>query len=281
MVQIIKANGEKQEFSEQKVLSSIQRAGIPRDMQEQVLTHVKSKIHEGIHTKEIYQHIVEFLGKDEHTYHRAKYSLKQSLMDLGPTGYPFEDYLSKLLTAEGFATTVRNVTTGNCITHEIDVIAVRGKDKVMVEAKFHNSTGIKTDVHVALYTQARFEDVAKKHGFTNPLLITNTKATTDVIAYATCVGMDVISWDYPQGDSLREAVEAYGMFPLTALTRLPNTYKQDLMQKGIVLCRDICKNPNLIEQLNLSDEDKKHVLAEASFLCQKTTDTNTSLHEEK
>ena len=269
MVLIIKANGEKQEFSKEKLLASIKRAGIPDDLQTDVLEHVASQVHEGMHTKDIYQHIVEFLHKKGLAFHQAKYSLKQSIMDLGPTGYPFEDYLAKLLTAEGFTTQTRQILMGNCITHEIDVVAKRGKDTVMVEAKYHNSTGIKTDVHVALYTWARFEDVAKKHGFTHPLLITNTKVTTDVIAYAKCVGMDVISWDYPQGDSLREAVEAYGMFPITALVRLPNTYKQQLLEQGIVLCKDICADPSVITSLNLSDEEKKTILEESALLCQK------------
>lgn len=269
MVLITKANGEKQEFSEQKLISSIKRAGVPEDLQMQVLEHIESLLHEGMSTKEIYQHIIEFLGKKGHTYHQAKYSLKQAIMDLGPTGYPFEDYLAKLLTAEGFTTQVRQILMGNCITHEIDVVARRGKDNVMVEAKYHNSTGIKTDVHVALYTWARFEDVAKKHGLTNPLLVTNTKATEDAVAYAKCVGMDIISWDYPAGDSLREAVAAYGMFPITTLSRLPNTYKKQLLEQGIVLCKDICANPSVIESLGLSQEEKKAILDESALLCQK------------
>ncbi|HYK08087.1 MAG TPA: ATP cone domain-containing protein [Candidatus Eisenbacteria bacterium] len=271
MVHIVKANGEKEEFSEEKVVASIARAGIPENMQQEVLAHVLSQVHEDISTKDIYKHIVEFLGKKEDLYHKAKYSLKQAIMDLGPTGYPFEDYLSTLLTAEGFTTTVRNVLLGNCISHEIDVIATKEEDKLMVEAKFHNSTGVKTDVHVALYTYARFEDVAKKHGFTKPLLITNTKITLDVITYAQCVGMDVISWDYPEGNSLREIVDTYGLFPITALSRLPNTYKQELLKQGHVLCKDIVENPMLINQLSLSEEDKQHILTEAKALSQKAS----------
>lgn len=271
MTTVIKANGEKEAFSVEKLQKSIARAGIPQDMQDEVVAHVQGELHDNIPTKDIYHHIVEFLGKKGNTFHKAKYSLKQALMELGPTGYPFEDYLSHLLMAEGFTTSVRNILMGKCISHEIDVVAKRGKDTVMVEAKFHNSTGIKTDVQVALYTQARFEDVAEKNHFTKPLLVTNTKATSDVITYAKCVGMDVISWDYPTGDSLREAVETYGLYPITALTHLPKTFQQQLLEQGIVLSKDICANPSLITNLPLSDEDKKHILNEASFLCGKTS----------
>lgn len=269
MVQIIKANGERQEFSREKLVTSIKRAGVPENLQQEVLSHIESTLHEGMKTSELYQHIAEFLSKDTNAYHHAKYSLKQSLMAIGPTGYPFEDYLSKLLTAEGFTTTVRNTVMGRCISHEIDVIAKKGTDTIMVEAKYHNSTGIKTDVHVALYTQARFEDVKEKMQFSKPLLITNTKATTDVIAYAKCVGMDVISWDYPEGDSLRDAVEAYNMYPITAISHLPSTFMRELLEQGIVLCKDICTNPQLIDTLNLPEGEKKQILSEAQFLCRK------------
>src|SRR5579872_2812403 len=270
MVTVIKANGEKETFSEEKLRRSIARAGVAGNLQQEALAHVEKSLHENSHTSEIYQHILEFLDHPATPFAKAKYSLKKAIMDLGPTGYPFEDYLSHLLTAEGFKTTVRNIVRGNCITHEIDVIAQRGKDTVMVEAKFHNSTGIKTDVQVALYTQARFEDVAKKNNFTKPLVVTNTKATSDVITYAKCVGMDVISWDYPAGDSLRDAVETYGLYPITALTRLPKTFQQQFLEQGIVLSKDICADPSLIHNLSLSQEDKQHILSEAAFLCGKS-----------
>ena len=44
-------------------------------------------------------------------------------MKLGPTGYPFEDFIAKLLQADGYETKVRQILKGECITHEIDVIA--------------------------------------------------------------------------------------------------------------------------------------------------------------
>lgn len=269
MVTIIKANGERQEFSEEKLLASIKRARIPQHMQQEVLAHITNKLYNNIPTHEIYQYILGFLDKNEHVYHRAKYSLKQSLMDLGPTGYPFEDYVSKLLTAEGFTTSVRNILQGTCVNHEIDIVAQRGNDKIMIEAKFHNNSGIKTDIQVALYTYARFEDLQKKYAFTKPLLITNTKVTSDVISYATCKGMDIISWDYPQGDSLREAVETYGLYPITALSRLPSTYKQQLLEKGIVLCKDLVANQELFHTFSLTGEEKTSILAEATFLSKK------------
>ncbi|HEX7042561.1 MAG TPA: restriction endonuclease [Patescibacteria group bacterium] len=267
MVQVVKANGEKEEFSEKKLLRSIHRIGIPEEEQRKVLNHVHEKLYENIPTSEIYKHVAEFLDTTPHRYSRSKYSLKQAIMELGPTGYPFEDYISKLMTQEGYMTTVRNIVRGKCITHEIDVIAKKGSDKIMVEAKFHNSTGIKTDVQVALYTYARFEDVKDKENFTKPLLVTNTKATTDAIAYAHCVGMDIITWSYPDEKSLRDLVEEYHLYPITALRSLPESSKQTLLEQDVVLCRQICANHSLVAQLPTNKQ--KEIIEEVNFICNK------------
>ncbi len=65
--------------------------------------------------------------------------------------------------------------------------------------KFHNNPGNRSDVHVAMYTQARFQDVAEKMKFHDVWLVTNTKATLDAINYANCMNMRIISWSYPEG----------------------------------------------------------------------------------
>ena len=267
MVTVIKANGQKEAFSETKLIRSVQKIGIPTSIQEEVLKHIHEKLYENIPTSEIYHHIVEFLDKTPIKFSTSKYSLKQAIMDLGPTGYPFEDYVAKLLEAEGYKTTVRNILQGKCITHEVDVIAEKDNQKIMVEAKFHNGNGIKTDVQVALYTEARFEDVTTKHEFTKAMVVTNTKATSDAIAYAQCMHMDILTWSYPDNKSLRDLVEEHHLYPVTALHTLPNSYKQNLLEQGVVLCRDICTNHSLLSELSLSEEKNNEVLSEIKFLC--------------
>src|SRR3989344_2560803 len=245
MVTVIKSTGDKEQFSEEKIKSSIARAGIPSQLQQQVLDHVKSKLYENIPTSEIYHHITEFLHKSSLPFAASRYSLKQSIMELGPSGYPFEDYLEQILKEEGFATKVRQTLQGACITHEIDVVVERDGKRGIVEAKFHNGPGIKTTVHVALYTKARFEDVREKNNIDEAWLICNTSITTDAISYANCVGMQVISWNYPNDGSLRELIEKHYLFPITALRNLTFSQKQTLLINHIVLCRDICKDQSV------------------------------------
>ncbi|MBF8250007.1 MAG: ATP-cone domain protein [Candidatus Levybacteria bacterium] len=135
MPNVLKAGGQIEAFNENKLRSSIRRAGIPSILVENVIIHIKSKLYENIPTKEIYKHILEFLQKSSYPFSHARYGLKQSIMDLGPTGYPFEDYISEILNLEGYATKVRQVLYGKCIGHEIDVIAEKNKIRSMIECK--------------------------------------------------------------------------------------------------------------------------------------------------
>ncbi len=267
MFSVIKATGEKEFFSEEKVRKSIQRAGIPDEIQDQVVAHIKSKLYESIPTSEIYHHIIEFLGKSKNPYTKVKYGLKQAIIALGPTGYPFEDFISEILKTQGYTTQVRTILQGKCITHEIDVIAEKNGEKSMIEAKFHNATGIKTDVHVALYTKARFDDVKEKNTLNDAWLVTNTKVTTDAITYALCSNMKIISWDYPEGEGLRDMIEKSGLTPITALTSLSQNQIQQLLQNNFVLCRNVCKNPKILDMLNLPEEKKQVILSESAFAC--------------
>lgn len=270
MVTVIKANGIKEPFDEQKVRRSIERAGIPLGLQEKVLNHVKEKLHENIRTGEIYHHITEYLGKSEAPYSKSRYSLKEAIMMLGPSGYPFEDYVAKILEHHGYTTQVRQVIQGNCITHEIDIIATKNTKRSMIEAKFHNNPGTRTEVHVALYTKSRFEDVAKKNKFDDAWIVTNTKVTSDAVTFAECSGMKILSWSYPDLGSLRDMIEEAKLHPITSLSTLSHTNMQYLLNDHIVMCKDIAGNPNVLDILSLTKDERRNVLDEVFFICGKT-----------
>jgi hypothetical protein len=262
MVNILKASGIKEPFSEEKLRYSIERAGIPSNLQDKVLSHVESKLYENIPSQEVYQHITEFLQTVPHPS-ATKYKLKQALMELGPTGYPFEDFVTEILKSIGYSTQTREVLLGKCVSHEIDVIAQKDNEKLMVEVKYHNAPGIHTDVHVSLYTKARFDDLNEKHQLTKPWLFTNTKITPDALAYALCVGMGVTSWSYPQNESLRDLVERYKLYPVTLLSSLSEPQKQILLDNHIVLVSTILQNGNCLELLGLQTDKKEIIIKEA------------------
>jgi len=267
MIHVLKADKTREPFSEQKVIESIKRARIPHSLRGEVLSHVKSKLYEGISTQEIYQHIMEFLSTSPKPYIKTRYSLKEAIMQLGPTGYPFEDFISKLLESQGYATKVRQILSGKCVSHEIDVIAQKDGKSVMIEAKFHNSPGVRSEVHVALYTHSRFEDIQFRNAIDEAWLVTNTKTTIDANTYAHCSGMRVLSWNYPEGEGLREMIEQSRLHPITMLTTLSQSQKMTLLENHIVLCKEILQKPELVDMLYLSKQDHDKLMIEVNSVC--------------
>lgn len=267
MINVLKSNNTIEPFSEEKLLASIKRAGIPSNLQNLVMDHVKGILYENIPTSEIYKHIQEYLGNSNEHYSRSKYSLKRAIMELGPTGFPFEVFISFYLQAEGYATQVGQILLGKCVNHEVDIVAQRGDEKIMVECKFHNRLGVKSDLQVSLYTKSRFDDLKERHGFTKSMLVTNTKITLDALAYADCEGLGVLSWSYPDGNSLRDLAEKHKLFPITQLPFLSISQKQELLARDVVLVSQICKNPNILNELSLPHDKKDQILKEAQNIC--------------
>jgi hypothetical protein len=267
VINVIKADGKIEAFSEEKLINSIRRAGIPKSIESQVLSHIQGRLYENIPTSEIYRHIEEFLTSSHANYPTSKYSLKKAIMDLGPTGFPFEMFISYYLKAEGYETQVGQVLMGKCVKHEVDVIATKGDEKIMVECKFHNRLGVRSDLHVALYTKARFDDLKEKHGFTKAMIVTNTKVTLDALAFADCENVKVLSWSYPDQESLRDLAERYKLYPVTQLSNLSFNQKQELLSKDIVLISQICKNPDALNSTSISEDKKQEVLKEANEIC--------------
>jgi Holliday junction resolvase-like predicted endonuclease len=215
------------------------------------------------------------LLRKRETHKASRYAIKNAIMELGPTGFPFERLVAELLKHQGFSVEVDKIIQGWCVSHEIDVIAQKDKRLVIVESKFHNQQGIRTDVKVALYVQARFEDLRKQllgqfdreHKLLEAWLVTNTKLTSDAIQYANCVGIRAIGWSYPQDNSLQNLIEQANLHPLTSLTTLSKYQKRQLLGQGLVLCQEI--DTGVLQSIGISKPKAIKVLKEANVLCKK------------
>ena len=196
-------------------------------------------------------------------------------MELGPTGFPFEEFIAALFKAEGYQTHTNQVVQGRCINHEIDIIAKKDNQLFMMECKFHGTVGSICDVKHALYVHARFLDVEKiwvnkpghEQKFHQGWLVTNTRLTKDAEKYGICVGMGLLSWNHPQENSLRERIDRSGLYPITCLTTLFKDEKQALLNKKIVLCQTICERPDELNIIGLTTIRKSKVLEEAKYIC--------------
>ena len=86
-------------------------------------------------------------------------------MELGPSGFPFEKFISKLFEVQKYSVQTGQFVKGKCVTHEIDVIARKENEIVLAECKYRNTQGITVDVKTPLYIHSRFEDVLANGSF--------------------------------------------------------------------------------------------------------------------
>lgn len=277
MTYVYKADGTREIYSKEKILGSIRRAGVPKDLQQKTLRTVEAKLFDGIPTHDIYNIVLKELSQSVQPFSKSRYSLKQSIMLLGPTGYPFEDYVAKIFEERGYSAQTRQILTGSCVSHETDVILEKKGKKILIEVKFHNSPGTRSDIKVALYVKARFEDLKDKHNFDEVWVVTNTKTTVDANAYADCVGLKIISWNYPEQGSLREIIEHDNLYPITILMSLSADQKARLLANHIVLCRDVNDNKSLLDLLLLTKEKSKEVIEEIRYICNNRTGSASSI----
>lgn len=272
---IRKASGEKEAFSQKKLKESLKRVGADKEAIRQIADEINNWIHEGVTTKNIYKQAFRLLKKHKEGP-AARYKIKKAIMELGPTGYPFEHFVGQLIKHYGFETEVGQVLQGQCVQHEVDVMATGKGKQIFVECKFYNSQGKYANVKVPLYIRSRVDDIVKKRKllpeFSNVdfqgWIVTNTRFTSDAIEYGKCSGLHLISWDYPKGHSLREMIEKEGLFPVTTLTSINKLQKQILLDEGIVLCLQICRNPKLADKLDMSPVKIRKLIEEVNELCQ-------------
>jgi len=197
-------------------------------------------------------------------------------MELGPSGFPFEKYVSEILKYEGYKVLVGQIVQGHCVQHEVDVIAQKDEKHFMIECKFHGDQGRKCDVKIPLYIQSRFLDVEKTwqqhlqhtNKFHQGWVVTNTRFTADALRFGTCAGLYLLSWNFPSKNSLKERIDSSGLHPLTSLTTLTKGEKKALLERGFVLCKELCQNENWLEEINIEANRRKKILAEASLLCE-------------
>ena len=144
-IKVIKRDGSEVVFDDQRVLRSVEHVGVPKELHDQVLQHIKERIQPDntITTDEIFYHIREFLV-DRDKKSALRFNLRQAIFELGPTGFPFEQYLAKIFRSQGYKTNVDLMMEGECVTHEIDLLIEKDGRRETVEAKFHNQNGGKT-----------------------------------------------------------------------------------------------------------------------------------------
>lgn len=271
---VTKADGSTEPFVVDKLRSSLQRSGASSEMISTIIEELDPVFQNGITTEEIYRRAFQLLKKEERVT-ASRYSLRRALFGFGPTGFPFEDFVAAIFKAKGYETKTRVMLKGRCVEHEVDVLAQKDGKTIGAELKFHNDSAVKSDVKIALYVHARFEDIRlgskEEHTqapVTEPWLITNTKFTGQAIQFGKCAGLTMIGWSYPEKGNLQDLIEESGIHPLTCLTTLSKSEKVQLLSQDVVLCKALPDNPDLLRKIGMPEAKIKKVLEESTLLCQ-------------
>lgn len=280
-MELIKASGEREPFSEAKLRDSLVRSGAALHVIDSVTQRAVKQVRRIPQTTHLYERVQGALATAD-PLAAMRYGLKRSIMRLGPSGHPFESYVARVLEGHGYTTVVSALVDGHCVTHEVDVIAEKDGERLMLECKFHNQPGLRSTVKDSLYIHSRFLDVRDKdvanaccvvdleagrkalgstnrfwqeeafpnehhphadRGFTRGGLVTNTKVTLDARAYAACVGLLVIGWRYPEGKGLEQFVEAKRLYPVTIFSELSSSVLQALFLRGTYTIQDLLEVP--------------------------------------
>lgn len=145
----------------------------------------------------------------------------------------------------------------------------------MIECKFHNLAGTKSDVKIPMYIHSRFKDVETvrlndkeiKTRFHQGWVVTNTRFTDDAIRFGTCMHMHLIGWDFPANGSLKDLTDVFELYPLTCLTTLTNAEKQHLLEQNLVLCKELLSNEPLLLKAGIKRYRMDGILEEVRSLC--------------
>lgn len=263
-----KINGRQEAFNRKKLRESLILAGVDHELSLKIIEVVLPSINDGMSTTRVHNLAFKELRKHSKLL-AANYKVKRAILELGPTGFPFEILCSELFKSKGFKTTVGVTVDGAFVRHEVDIYAVKEDMKVMAECKFHNSKTKKNDIKTALYVNSRALDIkANKESldFDKFAICTNTHFSLDAIRYAEGVGLELISLNKDPKYSMVDNIIEHKVYPITCLKTLKKKIVPILLDKGIVVISQLVEQIDFLEELEYDQAAINSVLHEIEWL---------------
>jgi len=272
-MKIRKYTGELVDFDLERLKGSLQKSGASAETVEVIWKKMSRSIFDGMTTKQLYKIAFQLLKQQRNSL-AARYSLKKALRDLGPTGYLFEKWVARFFEYVNYQTQTGLILEGNAVNHEVDVVAQRGDELLIIECKFRNTVDAKVNVTNPMYFLSRFLDLKEKEfnffektaKFNQAWLVTNAYLTKDAIDFGNYYHIHLLSWDYPAGNSIKNRVDNAGLYPLTCLTTINASEKDKLILANYILVKDVLEEPKSLESLGLTISRTKKIYNEAHEL---------------
>jgi hypothetical protein len=276
-MKILKASGEEEIFSRDKFCNSLRVAGAKDNITTEICDIIEGGLKPGMTSTDLFRNASFHLLKNNPKV-AARYSLKRGINELGPAGFLFEQYVEVMLKAMGYNTLRNQIIQGDCVEHEVDVIAKDGSNHILIEAKYHNKRGTKSHIDDVMYADARFMDITRqkedKEGSLNiheMWVITNTRFTTKAITYGKCRNLKMTGWSFPIGEILQDIVTKYYLYPITVLQSVDNDSREKFAKFNIILAQDIAPHTidDLVKKFGIEKNKADMILKESHALLYK------------
>jgi Holliday junction resolvase-like predicted endonuclease len=241
---VTKFDGRKQEFRKEKVVRTCLRMRATRKQAYAIAEKIESKLYEGITTKEILKMIFRYI-KDYRPEVRHEIDLREAISLLRPKP-DFEVFVQLLLKAVGYDVDPNQLLRGRCVEHEIDAVAKKGDETILVEVKHHYNHHTYTGMDVCMVARSRLEDLNdgfklgyNKINFNKIMIVCNTKFSGHALRYSKCKGITNIGWKAPVKHGLEQMVEEKKLYPITFLKDLDRESERKLGYSGVVLLKQL------------------------------------------
>ena len=247
--------------------------GVSRETADKVSGKVEKQLYDGIPTSKILQMTFRLLRSYKPAVkHLLDLRRGLSLMYSKPE---FEVFVQVLLANNGFEVLPNRILPGKCSEHEVDAIARKSGVTYFVEAKHHVNYHTPTGLDESRIARAILEDVTEgfQCGSCNlkidrAMIVTNTRYSEHARRYGKCRDILQIGWNSPTNLSLQSMIEKNSLYPISCLRGLKRTTKTKLVNKGIVLMKQVLEeNPStLTRKTGIPKEAIRQVITKAETI---------------
>ena len=273
MLRVRKADGGLEPFDKGKVIRTCLKLRVGRREAERIAEEVKREAYDEIPTSRILELIYEKVRRVKPALEHA-IDLREAISALRPKP-DFEQYIRLTLESIGYRVEGNKVLEGRCVDHEIDGVAVKGGEVLLLEVKHHVNHHTYTGMDVFLEVWATLQDLMEgyelglhRYGFTNALVACNTKISNHAERYARCKGLKYMGWRYPKAMGLEEIIEKHGLYPVTMLRGVERGLLDRLGDAGIVTLRQLIEigAKGLRESLGIEGGKVEELVSKAKAL---------------
>lgn len=244
MIFVTKFDGRKQPFSKEKIVRTCLRMHANLQQANDVANKIEKELYDEISTKEILQKIFKYLQEFKPEI-KHQIDLREAIALLRPKP-DFEQFVSLLLKEYGYRIEANQIIAGRCVEHEVDAIARKNNETILVEIKHHLQPHAYTGISVFLEVRAELEDLLEGYrwkknniNFSKALVVCNTKISDHAKQYAICKGIEHIGWRFPEEKSLEQMIEEKRFYPITLLKDLDIQTQAKLGDNGIILLKQL------------------------------------------